>query len=203
MLICLCVWQLLLCAWVCIYFQYEFIICIFHLLLQLSGFGLAGFHLGLVHHVVCGRAERTEEDRKREKRKKVVDKIRASDNAPAHAWAWRLRTLQSDTCCAPTYIHKQMHTHRASVPFGLPIFPLSHHSKSRSVRRLWRHLITTGCHLLHAASTHHYLLIHTPLSRCVYVWERWERTNFPLCEIHPHTNLAHILIFKTRKAVWK
>lgn len=36
-------------------------LCAFHLLLQLISFGLASFHLGLIHHVVCGQAERIDE----------------------------------------------------------------------------------------------------------------------------------------------
>lgn len=36
------------------FFVYE---DVFHLLLQLICFGLTSFHLGLIHHVVCGQTE--------------------------------------------------------------------------------------------------------------------------------------------------
>lgn len=57
---------------------------LFHLLSQLGGLGLAGFHLGLVYHVVCGKEKDRGKEKTKRGEKKVVDKIRVSDNAPAN-----------------------------------------------------------------------------------------------------------------------
>lgn len=55
---------------------------VIHLLPQLSGFGFTGFHLGLVHHVVCRYGKK--------RGGKVVDKIRACEG------------LRQCTCSCPT-----------------------------------------------------------------------------------------------------
>lgn len=83
--------------------------------------------------------------------------------------------------CAHIHIHTQ--SKRAMC---LHNFPLSHYPKSRSMRRLWRHLLTMGCYLMHAASTHHYLLSLQYICLCMTacVRDRWEHTNFPLGEKH-------------------
>lgn len=106
-------------------------------------------------------------DKRKENEKRKSKKGGGLDKSfrPAHVWLGRHRTLQSGTCCVRIYFHKL--THRTG--FLSPSLPLSHYSKSRTVRPLWKHLITIGCYLLHGSS-HPYLQSLQDLCLSMCVW---------------------------------
>lgn len=90
-----------------------------------SSFALASLVSTLVWSTMLSvdKQRRQKKGKEKEGKKKVVDKIRVSDNTPAHVWPRIHRILQSGACCVHTYIHKQTHTHRASVLCVSLFFP--------------------------------------------------------------------------------
>lgn len=140
---------------------------VYHLLLQFICLGIAGFHLGLVHHVVCGQTKR-DRQRKRERGKKVVDKMRISDNASVHFWPWKSHPSVWHMLCA--HIHSQTEAYTQSKsPLCFHIFPC-HTTQSQDLWDDSRGIsLLKGCHLLHAASTHHYLLSLQYIQLCLTV----------------------------------
>lgn len=120
--------------------------------------------------------ERTEQrKREREIEKRLVNTIKVSDNGPVHVWLWRHRTLQSGTCCVHTHIHKQTHTHRASVQSFYFFSPLSQYSKVKIRGTIvktchYNRMLSVPCRFYTSLSFKPY--IHTHLSDCVCMCER-------------------------------
>lgn len=192
------------CVWVWIYdFQCEFIICAYFTFFP-SSVAFASLVSTLVWSTMLSVAKqrRQKKGKEKEEKKKVVDKIRVSDNAPAHVWVWKHRTLQSGTCCAHTYIHKQMRTHRASIRSVSLFFSLITLLKVKIREKIveashYNRMPSVACCFY--TSLPFKPLIHTPLSDCVCMCGRGGSTLISLRAKY----ISHYFISNSYIQKWK